>query len=141
MTDTGCEIHSTAVLGDHPDHRAYRDGVATFPPIFGPDVRVSAFVAVDAGLVGPTRIGARCFLMTHSYVGHDAWIGPDCELGPGTRVGGYAVLGEGVRCGIGAQIKPYVRIGAGARIGMGAVVLRDVPAGEVWVGNPARKLR
>jgi acetyltransferase-like isoleucine patch superfamily enzyme len=24
---------------------------------------------------------------------------------------------------------------------MGSVVLRDVPPGEVWVGNPARRLR
>ncbi len=31
-----------------------------------------------------------------------------------------------------------VEIGAGARIGAGAVVINDVPAGAVAVGNPAR---
>jgi acetyltransferase-like isoleucine patch superfamily enzyme len=32
-------------------------------------------------------------------------------------------------------------IGAGAVIGMGSVVLHDVPAGEVWAGVPARRIR
>ena len=31
-------------------------------------------------------------------------------------------------------------IGAGATIGMGSVVTKDVPAGETWVGNPAKKV-
>ena len=31
-----------------------------------------------------------------------------------------------------------IEIGAGARIGAGAVVITDVPAGAVAVGNPAR---
>jgi acetyltransferase-like isoleucine patch superfamily enzyme len=34
-----------------------------------------------------------------------------------------------------------VRIGDGAVIGMSAVVRKDVDPGEVWAGNPARKLR
>jgi serine O-acetyltransferase len=32
-------------------------------------------------------------------------------------------------------------IGRGAVIGANSVVLRDVPAGEVWAGVPARRLR
>jgi serine acetyltransferase len=32
-------------------------------------------------------------------------------------------------------------VGAWALIGMGAVVLTDVPAAEVWVGVPARRMR
>lgn len=35
----------------------------------------------------------------------------------------------------------YVHIGENATIGMGAVVVKDVPANEVWVGNPAKKLK
>jgi acetyltransferase-like isoleucine patch superfamily enzyme len=42
---------------------------------------------------------------------------------------------------MGATIKPHVTIGDGARIGQGAAVVRDVPAGETWVGVPARRIR
>jgi acetyltransferase-like isoleucine patch superfamily enzyme len=34
-----------------------------------------------------------------------------------------------------------VRIGRRALVGAGAVVTRDVPAGAVMIGNPARLLR
>jgi len=51
----------------------------------------------------------------------------------------YTVVGERVRIGSNATILP-VSIGDGAIIGAGAVVTKDVPAGETWVGNPAKKL-
>jgi acetyltransferase-like isoleucine patch superfamily enzyme len=40
--------------------------------------------------------------------------------------------------GSGAIVLGGVRVGAGALVGAGAVVTRDVPPGEVVVGNPAR---
>ena len=35
----------------------------------------------------------------------------------------------------------YLKIGAGASIGMGSVVIRDVPANCVVVGNPAHTIK
>lgn len=95
---------------------------------------------MDAGTVSPTKIG-KAWLMKGSHVGHDATIGDGCELAPHVVVGGFAVLEDNVRVGMNATIRNRVRIGKGARIGMGAVVTKDVPAGEVWVGNPARDIR
>jgi acetyltransferase-like isoleucine patch superfamily enzyme len=40
----------------------------------------------------------------------------------------------------GAQIHPGVTVGEGAIVGGGAVVRHDVPAYEIWAGNPARKI-
>ncbi len=51
------------------------------------------------------------------------------------------VIKYGARIGGGATILAGVTIGEQAMIGAGAVVTKDVPAKEVWVGNPARKLR
>lgn len=131
-------VHPTAVIGSPPEHRDWQVHHAIHAPVIHPTAIVNAFVTVDGGLRGPTRVGAEAFLMAHVHIGHDAEIGARCELAPGTVIGGHAELGEGVRCGVGVLVKPFVKVGAGARLGMGAVVIRDVPAGEVWVGNPAR---
>ena len=47
-------------------------------------------------------------------------------------------VGNGASIGAGAVILPGLRIGAGAFVAAGAVVTRDVPAGAVVRGNPAR---
>lgn len=48
------------------------------------------------------------------------------------------ILGRRVNVGAGAKILGAVHIGDGATIGANAVVLRDVPAGALAVGIPAR---
>jgi acetyltransferase-like isoleucine patch superfamily enzyme len=49
------------------------------------------------------------------------------------------VIEDDVNIGAGAVILPGIRLGAGCTIGAGAVVTKDVPAGETWVGVPARR--
>ena len=48
---------------------------------------------------------------------------------------------KGASIGAGAVILPGLTIGEGAMIGAGSVVTKDVPAGELWIGNPARFMR
>jgi len=50
------------------------------------------------------------------------------------------VIENDVWIGIGAIVKAGVTIHNGAVVGMGSVVTHDVPAYEVWAGNPAHKL-
>lgn len=52
-----------------------------------------------------------------------------------TRISKAASLGAN------ATILPGVVVGAGAMIGAGSVVTKDIPAGELWLGNPARFIR
>ncbi len=134
-------IHPTAVIGDPPEHRDHRHDEHHLYPEIAASALVEAFVTVDAGIKQPTRIGAHSWLMKHVHVGHDAQVGAHCELAPGTVIAGHAVLEDSVRCGIGVLVRPFIRVGAGARLGAGAVVVKDVPAGQVWAGNPARELR
>jgi UDP-2-acetamido-3-amino-2,3-dideoxy-glucuronate N-acetyltransferase len=47
---------------------------------------------------------------------------------------------RGASVGANATILGGITIGEGALIGAGAVVTKDVPAGETWVGNPARHM-
>jgi acetyltransferase-like isoleucine patch superfamily enzyme len=48
---------------------------------------------------------------------------------------------RGARIGGGAVLLPGIEIGEEAFVGAGAVVLRDVPARALMVGNPARQIR
>ena len=48
---------------------------------------------------------------------------------------------KGASIGAGSTILCGVTIGENAMIGIGSVVTKDVPAGEVWVGNPAHFLK
>jgi serine acetyltransferase len=75
-------------------------------------------------------IGARCMIRASTTVGNT--VAPD-----GTDLGS-PVIGDDVEFGAGAIVVGPVTIGSGARVGAGAVVVRDVPAGVVVVGNPAR---
>ena len=48
---------------------------------------------------------------------------------------------RGARIGGGAVLLPGIEIGEEAFVGAGAVVMQDVPARAVVVGNPARVIR
>lgn len=132
-------VDPTAVIGRPPEHRDHPIGTPGIVPIIDRQARIEALCTIDAGLLGPTRIG-KCWLMKGVHIGHDAVIGDGCEIAPHSSVGGHVTLVGGNRVGQGALFKPFIVIGEGARIGMGAVVIRDVPAGEVWAGNPAHKI-
>ena len=138
-TGESSRVHPTAIIGGEPQHfQGHAD--LTFTPDLGDDVKIGPFTTVDAGTVRHTYVGARTYVMGHTNVGHDVLIGEDCEISDSCVIGGHAELGDGVRVGFGSMILPYRTIGDGARIGAGSVVTHDVPAGETWAGNPARKL-
>lgn len=48
---------------------------------------------------------------------------------------------KGATIGAGSTILPGITIGEGAMIGAGSVVTKDIPAGELWMGNPAKFIR
>lgn len=50
-------------------------------------------------------------------------------------------IGNDVWLGAGVQIKSGVEIGNGAVVGMGSIVTKNIPAFEVWAGNPAKFIR
>ena len=48
------------------------------------------------------------------------------------------VVKKGASIGANATILCGITIGENAMIGAGSVVTKDVPSGEIWIGNPAR---
>ena len=96
-------------------------------------------------VVGPgASFGSRCTISAHGIIGANALIKYGFVLTdtPDLRDGGRKSAGSvGANALIGANVclMPGCHIGNGAVIGACSQVRCDVPAGETWYGNPARK--
>jgi sugar O-acyltransferase (sialic acid O-acetyltransferase NeuD family) len=113
-------------------------------------VHRAAYIAADAAL-GPgcqilahatvcarARLERSVIVNTSASVDHECRIGAGAHIGPGVRLAGRIEVGERAFIGTGAIVLPRLTIGDDAVIGAGAVVIRDVPAGAVVMGVPAR---
>ena len=64
---------------------------------------------------------------------------------PSSKNAGWKLLKtkdcKGASIGAGSTILPGITIGENAMVGAGSVVTKSIPAGELWVGNPAKFLR
>ena len=91
-----------------------------------------------------SRLGAGSKQHHMSYLG-DAVLGEGVNVGAGTITANYdgtrkhpTTVGDGAFLGVDTMLIAPIDIGEGARTGAGAVVTRDVPAGKLAVGVPAR---
>jgi sugar O-acyltransferase (sialic acid O-acetyltransferase NeuD family) len=124
-----------------PEHR--------YATVVHPTVSVSVDSVVGPGtvllaqsvLTAGVRVGAHVAVMPRVVLTHDDVVEDYATLASGVLLGGGVRVGRGAYIGAGAMVREQVVIGAGALVGMGSVVRRDVPPGEVWAGNPARRLR
>lgn len=51
------------------------------------------------------------------------------------------LIKKGASIGAGSTILPGLTIGENAMVGAGSVVTKDIPGGELWMGNPAEFVR
>ncbi|MCT9819001.1 NeuD/PglB/VioB family sugar acetyltransferase [Microbacterium sp. W1N] len=86
------------------------------------------------------RIGRHVVVMPNCTITHDDVIEDAATLAAGVALGGGVRVGAQAYIGMNAAVRQGSRIGAGATVGMSAAVLGDVPAGETWVGVPARPM-
>lgn len=109
----------------------------------------NVFRATTGVEIHPGATIGRRFFIDHGMgvvIGETAEVGDDVMLYNGINLGGrtlekgkrHPTIGNGVTIGAGAKVLGNIRIGDGAQIGANSVVVKEVPAGFVATGVPAR---
>ncbi len=118
----------------------------------GDDVVIGrgSLVENDVTIGARTRVQANAYVTAYSTLEEDVFIAP-CVVTTNDNFMGRTearlaamrgpTIRRGARIGGGAVLLPGIEIGEEAFVGAGAVVLADVPARAVVVGNPARQIR
>ena len=138
-----CLLHSGCVLGcDGFGFTPSPQGPEKIPQIggvtVGDDVEIGACSTVDRGTLADTVIGSGTKIDNHVQVGHNVRVGRNCILCSMTGIAGSSVLEDGVTLSVQVGVTDHVKIGAGALLAGRSGVTKDIPAGAVMSGFPAR---
>lgn len=113
----------------------------------------SSFVSKTA------KLGRGCVIYPNCFIGHKVVLGDfvvclasvtinhDCVVedrvffGSGANLAGTVKVGSGSFMGQGSTVRQVMTVGENVMAGTGAVIVKDVPANKVVIGNPARILR
>jgi maltose O-acetyltransferase len=112
---------------------------------YGTPISIGAGTFINYGCVmldvATIRIGAQCQIATNVQLLTATHPVDPVARRAGWESGEPIEIGDNVWVGGGVIVCPGVTIGDDTVVGAGAVVARNLPAGVVAVGNPARVLR
>lgn len=96
----------------------------------GKNCKIEAYVFIPNGVT----IEDNVFVGPHVCFTNDKDLTEPFKISP-------TLVKQGAKIGAGAVIRAGTVIGENTIIGMGSIVLNNIPRGETWVGNPARRIK
>ncbi|WP_294268378.1 N-acetyltransferase [uncultured Sphingomonas sp.] len=142
------DVHPDAIIGDGT--RVWQFSVVLKGAVIGQNCNLNAHTLVEGGAIvgNDVTLKSGVFVWDGVVLEDGVFCGPNAtftnDKNPRSGNKDYQKFStrirKGASIGAGAVILPGVTIGKNVRIGAGAVVTRDVPDGETWIGNPARRM-
>lgn len=108
--------------------------------IMGNHVEVGGNTCIDRGALSDTIIGDYTKINNLCHIAHNNKIGNNVTITGCVNVSGSNIIEDNVWIAPNASVRGFLHLGEGCTLGMGAVATKNIPAGETWVGNPARKM-
>jgi len=141
-----CLIHSGAVIGsdgfgfttiDNKHHKIPHIKSV----VIGNQVEIGANCTIDRGSVRNTVINDSCKMDDQVHLAHNVNIGEGCLISGGTFLGGSATIGAHSMLGGKVDIGPHVVVGEESIFAARSCVLKSMPGGKMYAGNPAREIK
>jgi len=151
-----CRIAPDVILGNNVAIHAF---VNLYGCSIGDNTKIGAFVEIQKG----ATIGNNCKISSHTFIcegvtihnnvfiGHNVTFINDRYPAAANPDGNLqteedwsvipTIIEAGVSIGSSATIMCGVTIGAGSLVGAGSVVVRNIPPGKIWAGNPAKFIK
>jgi len=142
-------IYAGNVIGD--DFQTGHGALVREENRIGNDVSIGSHTIIEHHVtIGDNvRLHSNVFVPEYSILEDGCWLGPNVVVTNAryprsknvkAQLCG-ATIKRGAKIGANATLLPGIVIGENALVGAGAVVTRDVPAGAVVAGNPARVIK
>jgi len=118
-------IHPTAKSTDERTFKIDKGNIIQGGCAFSCDVEIGDFNVFNGSIV----------------LGHDDRIGSFNTFMPAVRISGEVSMGDENFFGVGAIVLQQIKIGKGVRLGAGSVLMTKPKDDELYIGNPAKRIK